>query len=176
MRVENNVMTYSSIKHVLAHQGGLRAPKTKNGVQKPRKTPPKMVYKTFVSAVYHFHASIKLILKFAHHLLSFLRCSPPSRNQKLPKLRGPQFCRRNTKSFCDDLVRYNSQLWDTVTMKCLLLCILEHPSRGCISSQVIIFLGIIFLASNNLSRTTLFVLLSKVLRTLLHWQGYDIII
>ena len=114
---------------------GLRAPKTKNGVQKPRKTPPKMVYKTFVSAVYHFHASIKLILKFAHHLLSFLRCSPPSRNQKLPKLRGPQFCRRNTKSFCDDLVRYNSQLWETVTMKFWLVYILVHPSAHLATSS-----------------------------------------
>ena len=37
--------------------------KTKNGLQKPHETPPKMVDETFVSCVYHFRASFKPILK-----------------------------------------------------------------------------------------------------------------
>ena len=75
---------------------------------------------------------------------------PYKRAKKIKIARCHKFCRQNPNSCCNDLVRYNSQLWDTVTMKCLLLCILENPSRGCISSQVIIFLGIIFLGQHFL--------------------------
>ena len=41
----------------------LWAPESKNGFQKPRETPPKMVSKTFVSCIYHFWAGFWPILK-----------------------------------------------------------------------------------------------------------------
>ena len=149
---------------------GLQAPESKKGLQK--------LERNTSQTAHLFHAFTILGKQANFEMCTFLADYGPFSPYKraIKDCALPQILQENPNSCCNDLVRYNSQLWDTVTMKCLLLCILEHPSRGCISSQVIIFLGIIFLASNNLSRTTLFVLLSKVLRTLLHWQGYDIII
>ena len=37
---------------------------------------------------------------------------------------------QNPNSFCNDLVWYNSQLWETATLKFWLWCILERPSHG----------------------------------------------
>ena len=66
---------------------GLPAAETKNGVQKPRKTPPKMVDKTFVSCVQIFWASNKRILK-NRIFLTFFEAFSTCTDQKLPKLRG----------------------------------------------------------------------------------------
>ena len=91
-----------------------RAPKSKKGLQKPRKTTPQMVHQTFSSCVQHFRASIKPI--FENHVfrgvleLFYPLKRPKTRNSKenAPKIfffaemgciyTGPNYIKRQSDS------------------------------------------------------------------------------